>query len=138
MAGESNMRKRWLAVLALTAALVWIPPAASADHGRGEGRKEHHGDRRADRHHDRGRDHEGWERHGDYEMRTYDFRGSRPPGWSRGVKTGWGNCGLPPGQARKYGCRTYVYQGVRYYYYEDDLGRIIVRRPFIEIHAVIR
>jgi hypothetical protein len=28
----------------------------------------------------------------------------RPPGWSKGRKTGWGNCDLPPGQAKKYGC----------------------------------
>jgi hypothetical protein len=28
----------------------------------------------------------------------------RPPGWSRGRKAGWGNCDLPPGQAKKYGC----------------------------------
>jgi len=28
----------------------------------------------------------------------------RPYGWSRGRKTGWGHCNLPPGQAKKYGC----------------------------------
>ena len=28
----------------------------------------------------------------------------RPPGWSRGRKTGWGRCDLPPGLAKKYGC----------------------------------
>jgi hypothetical protein len=30
--------------------------------------------------------------------------GDRPPGWGRGRKTGWGDCNLPPGQAKKYGC----------------------------------
>ncbi len=30
--------------------------------------------------------------------------GGRPPGWDRGKKTGWGDCDLPPGQAKKYGC----------------------------------
>ncbi len=28
----------------------------------------------------------------------------RPYGWSRGRKVGWGNCDLPPGLAKKYGC----------------------------------
>lgn len=30
----------------------------------------------------------------------------RPPGWSQGRKTGWRNCDVPPGQAKKYGCRS--------------------------------
>jgi hypothetical protein len=57
----------------------------------------------------------------------------RPPGWSHSKKTGWGNCGLPPGQAKKYGCRTYTYQGRPYYYYEEADGRLVIRRPTIEI-----
>ena len=69
-----------------------------------------------------------------YEYRTYGGD-SRPPGWSRGKKTGWGDCGLPPGQARKYGCHTYTYEGRPYYYYQDNEGRFIVRRPTIEVHG---
>ena len=34
-----------------------------------------------------------------------DNRG-RPPGWDRGRKVGWGNCDVPPGLAKKGGCRT--------------------------------
>jgi len=30
----------------------------------------------------------------------------RPPGWDHGRKTGWGNCDVPPGQAKKYGCHN--------------------------------
>lgn len=30
----------------------------------------------------------------------------RPPGWDKGKKTGWGNCDVPPGQAKKQGCRS--------------------------------
>ncbi len=37
----------------------------------------------------------------------------RPPGWDHGRKTGWGDCDVPPGQARKSGC--------------DDRGHRIVR-----------
>ncbi len=29
---------------------------------------------------------------------------NRPPGWDRGRKTGWGNCDVPPGLAKKEGC----------------------------------
>ena len=66
-----------------------------------------------------------------------DDRDERPPGWSHGKKTGWGNCGLPPGQAKKYGCRTYVYEGRPQYYYQDEVGRIIVRRPILEVHGSV-
>ena len=34
--------------------------------------------------------------------------GNRPPGWDRGRKVGWGNCALPPGLAKKVGCRQGV------------------------------
>ena len=30
----------------------------------------------------------------------------RPQGWDRGRKVGWGNCDLPPGLAKKYGCHS--------------------------------
>lgn len=29
----------------------------------------------------------------------------QPPGWERGHKVGWRGCDLPPGLAKKYGCR---------------------------------
>ncbi len=32
----------------------------------------------------------------------------RPPGWDRGRKSGWGNCDVPPGQAKKVGCSGFV------------------------------
>ena len=28
----------------------------------------------------------------------------RPRGWEKGRKTGWGDCDVPPGQAKKMGC----------------------------------
>ncbi|HLK31593.1 MAG TPA: hypothetical protein VKT29_00805 [Terriglobales bacterium] len=133
------MRRRSLAILALIAALGLLAPAAMADH---DGDRDHgnphrhfrdddhgrHGDRDDDRDGDR------WERRGRYEYHSFD-RDARPPGWVRGRKVGWGYCGLPPGQARKYGCWSYVHEGRRYYYYRDDDDRIIVRRPIIRIQA---
>jgi hypothetical protein len=113
------MRKSLLTIFALLVALGIATPTVMADHddhGHGKGHK--HG-----KHSD---DDERWERRDGYE---------RPPGWNRGKKTGWGNCGLPPGQAKKYGCRTYMYEGRPHYYYQDDAGQVIVRRPIIEVHA---
>lgn len=36
-------------------------------------------------------------------LRGFATRSARPQGWDRGRKVGWGNCRLPPGQAKKYG-----------------------------------
>lgn len=53
---------------------------------------------------------------------NHDWRGDRdrwtfgddqrPRGWEKGKKTGWGDCDLPPGQAKKMGC-TSSWSGVR-------------------------
>ncbi len=127
------MRMRSLAVLALIAALALFTPTLLAGQGKGKGKAK--GNPHAAARYQRTED--GWERHDRYDMRVFDAREGRPPGWNRGNKTGWRDCGLPPGQAKKYGCRTYVYEGRRYYYYEDNAGRIIVRRPRIDIQAVV-
>ena len=126
------MGKRLLAILALTAALGLFTPTLMADHDKGDkdkGKGHNHAGKNFDD------DDKRWEHRDGYEYRTYDDRDGHPPGWSRGKKTGWGNCGLPPGQAKKYGCRTYVYQGRPHYYYQDEQGRIIVRRPTISVHG---
>ena len=125
------MRKNWLAVLALAGALVFATPALLADQGQGKGHGK--GNPHAAKNFDRSDP--GWERREGYEYRVYGDHNQRPPGWSRGKKTGWGNCGLPPGQAKKYGCRTYVYGGRPHYYYQDEKGRIMVRRPVIGVHG---
>lgn len=121
------MIRHWLAVLALIASLGLATPKLMADHGQGKGNP--HGKKHADN------DHGRWEARNGYEYRTFE-RDGRPPGWNRGKKTGWGNCGLPPGQAKKYGaCRMYVYDGRPHYYYQDERGQIFVRRPIVEVHA---
>ena len=124
------MSKRLLPILGLVAALGLGTPGLMADHGDKDNHQ--HGNKQADRDDDR-----GWDHRDGYEYRTYGDRDERPPGWNHGKKTGWGNCGLPPGQAKKYGCRTYVYQGRPHYYYQDEVGRIIVRRPIIEVQGSV-
>ncbi|GAC1673708.1 MAG: hypothetical protein NVS9B4_28080 [Candidatus Acidiferrum sp.] len=124
------MSKRLLAILTMVAALGLGTPVLRADHGE-KGKKHQHGNK----HFDDGND-QGWDRRDGYEYRTYGDD-ERPAGWSRGQKTGWGNCGLPPGQAKKYGCRTYMYQGQPHYYYQDEQGQIIVRLQIIEFHGSV-
>lgn len=124
------MSKHWMARLALLAVLGLAAPAVMADHGKPEGKGNRHA-RSSDQ------DEQGWERRDGYEYRVYSDPDDHPPGWGHGKKTGWGNCGLPPGQAKKYGCRSYVHEGRPYYYYRDDAGRTVVRRPIIEVHGSI-
>jgi hypothetical protein len=123
--------KYLLAILALAICITLATPTLMADHGQGKGKGKGKGNPHANKHDDE----RGWERRGAYEYQTYGDHDNRPPGWSRGQKTGWENCGLPPGQAKKYGCRTYVYEGRRHYYYQDEGGRIIIRRPVISVHG---
>lgn len=128
------MRGRSLAILAFIAALGLFTSTALAAQGKSKGKAK--GNPHAAARYDR--DDQAWERHDKYDVRIYGVEEGRPPGWSKGNKTGWHDCGLPPGQAKKYGCRTYVYEGRRYYYYHDNVGRIVVRRPRIDVHAVIQ
>ena len=128
-ASKGIMKKRLLAALTLALALAFSALPAMADHG-DKDNKQGHGNK-----HDSDEGH-GWEHRGDYEYRSYS-PGGVPPGWSHGKKTGWGDCGLPPGQAKKYGCRTYSYQGRPYYYYQNDAGQIFVRRPTVEVHGSV-
>lgn len=59
------------------------------DHGKDKGK-----DKDRDRDHDKFRDHD----------RDHHLASNRPAGWDKGKKTGWGNCNVPPGQAKKLGC----------------------------------
>ncbi len=120
------MPRRFCTMIAMLAFV--ITPAALARNDKGK----HKGNPHAQAQYSR-----EWQRNGDYEYRRYDGRNERPPGWNRGNKTGWRDCGMPPGQAKKYGCYTYVNEGRRHYYYEDDRGYVYERRPVIEIHGSV-
>jgi len=124
------MSKHLMAILILVVVLGLGAPVLMADHG-DKDKKHKHGNKQYDD------DDQGWERREGYEYHIYRDSDGRPPGWSRGKKTGWKNCGLPPGQAKKYGCQTYIYEGRPYYYYQDEIGRIVVRRPIIEIQGAV-
>lgn len=122
------MKRAILAAIALAVAMSG--PAVMPVHAQGNSGKEHgnpHGNP-----HDKKDADNGWEKRNGWEYRTYG-PGERPPGWNHGKKTGWGDCGLPPGQAKKNGCQTYSYDGRRYYYYTDPGGQIVVRRPSITV-----
>lgn len=152
------MRSHWLTALALVGLLALASPAASpAAQGKGKGKqsekaamsdkekgkpsnasredKYDEAGGKKNKYKDKGKDRDhGWERRDGYDYRSYD-RDDRPPGWNRGKKTGWSNCDVPPGQAKKGSCRTYRYGGHRYYYFYDPDGRMVVRRREITPHA---
>lgn len=95
-------RFRTVAIAALVLGLSASTFAMARDHGRG---------------HDRDGDRDGRYRHvayrGDHDRYRKEYRNRddrRPPGWSKGKKTGWGNCNLPPGQAKKQGCYDHRYR----------------------------
>ena len=103
------MPNRLLKVLLIAGLCGALLPAVAfaKDHGKGHDRDDddrkhatHHDndrDKDHDRDHDKDRDHD----------RDHDRdrdRDKHTPGWSQGKKTGWGDCNLPPGQAKKQGC----------------------------------
>lgn len=49
----------------------------------------------------------------------------RPQGWDRGRKVGWGNCDLPPGLAKKYGCDSRLLR------YDRRANRRVNQRPVV-------
>ena len=83
------MSKRSLAGFMLIAALGLGTPLL-ADHGNGKGHDKH--------------DDGGWERRDGYEYHTYGEH-ENPPGWSKGKKTGWGHCDVPPGHPKPADCK---------------------------------
>jgi hypothetical protein len=121
------MTQRLLPMCTLAAALILEGPALMADHG-DQGEKHQEGSKHSSDHDDH-----GWQQLNGYEYHLYGGD-DRPQGWNHGTKTGWGNCGLPPGLAKKYDCRTYTYQGLPYYYFQEPDGRMVVRRPTIAVH----
>ena len=81
-----------------------------------------------------------WRANGDRDTWNRDWRGDRdrwtfgndqrPRGWSKGNKTGWGNCDVPPGQAKKMGCNSAFsdYGRTRRNYRDHDRDRDRNRR----------
>lgn len=82
---------------------------------------------RADRDGDRNTWNRDWR--GDRDRWTFG-NDQRPSGWNKGKKTGWGNCDVPPGQAKKMGCNPVSsYYGRSHSNYRDrDRDRDRVRR----------
>lgn len=92
-----------IALLLSFALMLLMPSSAMADHGRGKGKR--HNGRVVYRYED------GWR----YYLIGGRYYGPYREGWSNGRKVGWGNCDLPPGLAKKYGCRGEYRRLDRYY-----------------------
>jgi hypothetical protein len=116
----------WIMALVLATSVA----SFAKDHGNGNGKGNSHHYEKKGGHHDDGR----WETRDGWEYGRFEGD-HRPPGWSKGNKVGWKSCGLPPGQAKKYGCYRYRYHDRDYYWYKNDVGHIVVRRPVVSIHG---
>lgn len=69
-----------------------------------------------------------WQTRDGYEYHVYSLL---PLDWPEAYKTSGESCGLTAEQAAKYACKSMIYQGRPYYYYEDEHGQIYVRRPVV-------
>lgn len=131
----------WITSLIMVGLMLSIPASAQGrgrekDHGRDDRKQLRDNDGDHDRDHDRDKSprHVGhnaghdrdFDRDGDR-----DDRERRPPGWSHGRKTGWGDCDVPPGQAKKYGCHS----GHRHPSTRTVNHTPVLRRPHAEVHA---
>ena len=102
------MHRRFLQILSLAVCLGLLPTAfakggkgGGPPAGKGKGSSEHGSKGKdKDRDKDEGRSARG--HHGESEHAQGPS--SRPSGWDKGRKTGWGDCDVPPGLAKKRGC----------------------------------
>ncbi|MCI0354884.1 MAG: hypothetical protein L0099_07590 [Acidobacteria bacterium] len=101
------MHSRLSGIALLTLAVMLLLPASSMAHDRGRGNKWKRQPRVVYRH------------NGDWGWRYYliggRYYGPYRQGWDCGRKVGWGNCDLPPGLAKKYGCNGAYYRTDRFY-----------------------
>jgi hypothetical protein len=88
-------------------------------------------------HHDRTDDRDGLREHREqrHDIFVRDEDG-RPPGWDRGKKKGWGDCDVPPGQAKKQGCNSFHHES-HHTVSRTTSHPVIVRRPRAEAHAQV-
>jgi hypothetical protein len=113
------MRKCYSMLLAVAVCLALSGTAlAKGDHGnKSHGNFGHGNTMSADQGH--GHDHDADDNddhghgHGKNKSKSNDHHTSgttgpsnRPAGWDKGKKTGWGDCDLPPGLAKKQGCHS--------------------------------
>jgi hypothetical protein len=120
------MSKFWMTLVMLLGLALTTGPLFAE--GRGQGKDKDRDDRIM--HRDRDRDHDR-DRDDPFARRDRD----RPAGWSHGRKTGWGNCDLPPGQAKKHGCHHYGHRYYRARTVRKPAPLPIVRRPRPEVHV---
>ena len=73
-----------------------------------------------------------WQTRGSYEYHVYSLL---PLDWPEAHTTAPADCAMTPAQAEKYRCKTMIYQGRPYYYYENEKGQVYVRRPITWVYS---
>ena len=115
---RSSMHRRFLQILALTVCLGLLPAAALAKGGKGGGPPgdkgksfSEHGSKDKDKgkaaEKDKGKGQSAGRGHRGSGSATAQGPSDRPSGWDQGKKTGWGDCDVPPGLAKKRGCDSH-------------------------------
>jgi hypothetical protein len=94
--------KKILVSAALVLSLMSVPAFAKHDGDKHKDKSEKHEFKDKDKHKEQKKD---WRDHDRDRDHNRTANNGRPPGWDKGKKTGWGNCDVPPGQAKKEGCR---------------------------------
>jgi hypothetical protein len=99
--------KKILVSAALVLSLMSVPAFAKGKPaGRGNEKHDEKSEKWKDKDKDKDKDHKKeWRDHDRDRDHGRVANNGRPPGWDKGKKTGWGNCDVPPGQAKKEGCR---------------------------------
>ena len=99
--------KKILVSTALVLSLMSVPALAKGKPA-GHGNDKH--DEKSEKWKDKDKEHKDKDHKKDWREHDGDHgrvaHSGRPPGWDKGKKTGWGNCDVPPGQAKKQGCRS--------------------------------
>ncbi len=99
------MRLKLISIALLLFVMLTLLPSSAMAHDRGRGNKGRKQSRVVYRYED------GWR----YYLIGGRYYGPYREGWQNGRKVGWRGCDLPPGLAKKYGCRGAYYRLDRYY-----------------------
>ena len=99
--------KKILVSAALVISMMSVPAFAKHDGDKHKDKSDKHEWKDKEKEHkDKDKEHKKeWREHDRDREHGRVANNGRPPGWDKGKKTGWGNCDVPPGQAKKEGCR---------------------------------
>ena len=134
------IKAMWMTLVTLLGLAVLTSPAMAQGHEHDKDKNKFAKIEHRDAGHDRDRDHDRDRSYRHDRDRDDHVRGvsGHPQGWSQGRKKGWGDCDVPPGQAKKQGCHPYSRHD-SYHAHHTVRTRttkpVVMPRPAAEVHA---